>query len=225
VRIVAVEDVLLVREGLARVLDQLGHELVAATGHPDDVPDLIAVHRPDVAILDIRLPPTHTDEGLRLAARLRADRPGLAVLVLSEYVVTSYPELLLGGSGGGVGYLLKQRLIHREVLNEALYRVAEGGVVVDPVVVDAVLAARRASAPLAALTDRERQVLRLMAEGRTDHGIAERLHVSLNTVGTHVRHIFAKLGVPETRAANRRVLAVLTFLRGARPSGENHRFP
>ncbi len=211
-RVIVAEDTLLIREGLARVLATLGHELVGAVERADEIPQLIAQYRPDVAILDIKTPPTYTDEGLRMAAHVRTTWPDVAVLVLSQYVVPSYATFLLRGGPSHVGYLLKEQLIHPETLDVAIHRIAAGGVVVDPQVVIALLAARRAAEQLARLTNRERDILRLIAEGLTDRGIAERLHLTLHTIDTHVRSILAKLDLARSPTDNRRVLAVLKFL-------------
>jgi DNA-binding NarL/FixJ family response regulator len=212
-RIVLADDAVLLREGLARLLSEQGHDVVAVIG---DGPSLVAadaLHRPDLSIVDVRMPPTHTDEGLRAAVEIRARRPGAPVLVLSQYVEVSYADDLLADRRGGVGYLLKDRVADIPTFAEALARVAAGGTVLDPEVVAQVLVTRRAQDPLTALTPREREVLALMAEGRSNTAIARHLVVSEGAVEKHVGNIFAKLALPPDEDVNRRVLAVLTFLR------------
>ena len=215
-RIVLAEDSALLREGLVGILERAGHDVVAAV--PDAEALLVYVDRelPDVVVTDIRMPPTHTDEGLRAAARIRADHPAVAVMVLSAYVAEAYvPELLdsaPGAAGAGVGYLLKDRVgLVREFL-DSLARVADGETVIDPQVVRQLLGRRRDDGPLATLTDREREVLALMAEGRTNGSIAAQLVVSEAAVRKHVGSIFAKLRLDP--GSDRRVSAVLAYLRG-----------
>jgi len=207
--VIVVDDNLLVREGLSALLHSRGHDVVELVEAPDRVPALVQKCAPDVVILDIRMPPTFTDEGLQLAALLSRTQPTVAVLVLSQYVVGGYAAWLLERAPVRVGYLLKDNLLRPDVLDDALTRVAGGGTYVDPAVADALV---RASGPSLGLSDRESQVLRLMAEGLSDRGIAERLTVSLHTVATHVQHIFTKLGLPGGPADNRRVQAVVTYL-------------
>jgi DNA-binding NarL/FixJ family response regulator len=211
-RLILADDSLLIRAGLARILAELDHDLVAAEPRVERLPALVAQLRPDVVILDVKMPPTYTTEGLQAAATLRQHYPDLGLLVLSQYILPAYATSLLEHDAAGMGYLLKERLYDPGTLDDALHRVASGGTVVDPDVVTALLDRRRRSDPLEPLTDRERGVLRLMAEGLTNHGIADRLQITLNTVGTHVQHVFDKLGLPDTPADNRRVLAVLAFL-------------
>jgi DNA-binding NarL/FixJ family response regulator len=212
-RLVLADDAVLLREGLVRLLTEQGHDVVAVVG---DGPSLIAAaaeHRPDVSIVDVRMPPTHTDEGLRAAVRIRADRPGAPVLVLSQYVEVSYADDLLADRRGAVGYLLKDRVAAIAEFLDALDRVAAGGTVLDPEVVAQLLVRRKAHDPLQSLTAREREVLGLMAEGRSNTAIARHLVVSEGAVEKHVRNIFTKLDLPPDEDINRRVLAVLAFLR------------
>jgi DNA-binding NarL/FixJ family response regulator len=202
-----------VREGVARLLREAGFEIVGAAATADELLALVEGQQPDVALVDIRLPPTHGDEGLRAAAEIRRRFPSVALLVLSQYVEAEYALRLLDGGERSAGYLLKDRILEPGQLTDGVRRVAAGGVVVDPALVAELLERRRRSDPLDALTAREREVLGLMAEGLTDRGIAQRLYVTPKTVETHVRHIFAKLSLPETALDNRRVRAVLTYLR------------
>ncbi|OLF12613.1 LuxR C-terminal-related transcriptional regulator [Actinophytocola xanthii] len=210
-RLVLVDDVWLAREGLARLLTAHGHTVVGLAGHPDEVPELVRRTAPDLAILDIRMPPTFTDEGLRLAGALREQHADLPLLVLSQYVEPAYVQTVLELTGSRrCGYLLKDHLLDAAQLDAALDRLVAGELVVDPAVVEVLLEDNQD--PLAVLTPRERDVLALMAEGLTDRGIAERLFVSLNTVGTHVQRVLRKLDIPSGATDNRRVLAVLTYL-------------
>jgi DNA-binding NarL/FixJ family response regulator len=211
-RVVIADDAAMMREGLARLLDDHGDEVCAAVGDADALRDAVALHRPDVAIVDIRMPPTHTDEGLRAAIDLRHSHPQVGVLVFSQYVETRYATLLLADRAGGVGYLLKERVADVREFLDALARVAAGGTALDPEVVGHLMRTR-ATTGVAALTPRERDVLTLMAEGRSNAGIAEALVVTPGVVEKHVANIFAKLGLPQTEADNRRVLAVLQYLR------------
>lgn len=217
-RIVLAEDAALLREGLVAILERAGHQVVAAVSDADALLAHVAHARPELVITDIRMPPTHTDEGLRAAARIRAEHPGIAVMVLSAYVAEAYvPELLDatvpdGGAGGGVGYLLKDRVGHVREFLDSVARVAGGETVVDPQVVRQLLGRRHDDGQLAALTDREREVLALMAEGRTNGSIATELVVSEAAVRKHVGNIFAKLRLDP--ASDRRVSAVLAYLRG-----------
>lgn len=212
-RVVLAEDAVLLREGLVGILERAGHEIVAAVGDADALAAYVRRERPDVVITDVRMPPTFTDEGLRAAVAIRDEQPGVAVMVLSAYVAEAYVAELLEGDGAGVGYLLKDRVSHVREFLDSLSRVADGGTVVDPEVVRLLLRRRREDGPLAALTDREREVLALMAEGRTNGSIAERLFVSEAAVRKHVGSIFAKL--PLDPASDRRVSAVLAYLRGS----------
>jgi DNA-binding NarL/FixJ family response regulator len=212
-RVIVVDDSVIVREGLRRLLEAEGHQVVGALARPDQVNGAVTAERPDVVVLDIRMPPTFTDEGIQVAASLRRAMPTLGILVLSQYAVPEYATRLLESGPRGTGYLLKDRILQPLQLSQALQRLADGGTVVDPDVVGELLASQHAMDPLDRLTSQERQVLQLMAEGLSNKGIAARLYVSLNTVGTHVQHIFRKLGLPDTTADNRRVLAVLAFLK------------
>jgi DNA-binding NarL/FixJ family response regulator len=212
-RIVLAEDAVLLREGLVGILEQAGHDVVAAVGDADALLAFVARHQPDLVVTDIRMPPTHTDEGLRAAARIRADHPDIAIMVLSAYVAEAYvPELLDATGGGGIGYLLKDRVGHVREFLAQLDRVAAGETVVDPEVVRQLLGRRRGDGPLGSLTDREGEVLALMAEGRTNGSIAQALVVSEAAVRKHVGNIFAKLDLDP--ASDRRVSAVLAYLRG-----------
>ena len=211
-RVVIAEDAAIFREGLVRLLEDRGHRVCAAVADGEALLAAVAAHRPDVAVVDIRMPPTHTDEGLRAALRLRADHPGTGVLVFSQYIETRYAARLLQGSAAGVGYLLKDRVADVAEFTEALARVAAGGTALDPEVVGQLLGAGRHARGLAALTAREREVLSLMAEGRSNAGIADVLVISAGVVEKHVASIFAKLGLPPAEGDNRRVLAVLRYL-------------
>jgi len=213
-RVVIAEDAGLLREGLAQMLAERGHEICAAVADAEALLSAVDRHRPDVAVVDIRMPPTHTDEGLRAALALRAGHPGTGVLVFSQYIETRYAARLLGGNAAGVGYLLKDRVADVAEFNDALERVAAGGTALDPEVVSQLLGASRRSTGLASLTARERDVLALMAEGRSNAGIAAGLVVSGGAVEKHVASIFAKLGLPPSEGDNRRVLAVLQYLGG-----------
>lgn len=212
-RVAIADDSVLLREGLARLLAEAGFEVVAQAGDAEGFPELIEQTRPDVAILDIRMPPTHTDEGLRAAIGLRARFPGLGVLLLSQYVRPSYAFELLADDATGVGYLLKDRVADVAELADAVRRVAAGGSVLDPTVVAQLVGRRREGASaLDDLSDREREVLALMAEGRSNRSIAERLVVTERTVEKHTSSIFQKLRLPATDETHRRVLAVLAYL-------------
>jgi DNA-binding NarL/FixJ family response regulator len=211
-RVVIAEDAAVFREGLVRLLQDRGHQVCAAVADGEALLAAVAAHRPDVAVVDIRMPPTHTDEGLRAALRLRADHPGTGVLVFSQYIETRYAARLLQGNAAGVGYLLKDRVADVAEFTEALARVAAGGTALDPEVVSQLLGAGRHARGLAGLTAREREVLALMAEGRSNAGIADLLVISAGVVEKHVASIFAKLGLPPAEGDNRRVLAVLRYL-------------
>ena len=213
VRVVVADDSMLLREGLVRLLTEAECEVVAAVA---DAPTFLAAvdeHRPDIAVVDVRMPPTMTDDGLRAAVEARQRQPGLAVLMLSAYIERSYADALLSDGRGRVGYLLKDRVASLTVLVDALRTLTAGGTVLDPEVVAQLLVARRAD-QLAALTPRERDVLQLMAEGRSNAAIAEKLVVSGGAVEKHVSNIFAKMNLPDLGADNRRVLAVLAWLKG-----------
>ncbi|MCX5411731.1 response regulator transcription factor [Streptomyces sp. NBC_00059] len=211
-RIVLAEDSVLLREGLVGLLERFGHQVVAGVGSAEELTAAVAEHGPDIVVTDVRMPPGFSDEGLRAAVALRETRPGLPVLVLSQYVQRAYAEELLDSSDGtGVGYLLKERVGKVEEFVDALRRVAEGGTVVDPEVVRQLLRHRRD--PLSRLTAREREVLALMAEGRSNASVAEALTVSEGTVSKHFGSILTKLDLSLTDATNRRVLAVLAYLR------------
>jgi DNA-binding NarL/FixJ family response regulator len=211
-RVVIAEDAALLREGLIRLLEDRGHEVCAAVADGDALLAAVAEHRPDVAVVDIRMPPTHTDEGLRAALELRRRHPGTGVLMFSQYIETRYATQLLAGGAAGVGYLLKDRVADVAEFADALARVAAGGTALDPEVVSQLLGAGRHAQGLAALTAREREVLSLMAEGRSNAGIAATLVISAGVVEKHVASIFGKLGLPPAEGDNRRVLAVLRFL-------------
>jgi DNA-binding NarL/FixJ family response regulator len=213
VRVVVADDTMLVRQGLRRLLDLAGHEVAGEAVDAATLLALVEAERPDAAIVDIRMPPSHTDEGLQATDALRNRFPGLAVLVLSQYTEPEYAARLLEDGEGGRGYLLKERVAQPSELIDALERVADGGIVVDRELVDQLLSRRHNAGRLAELTGREREVLALMAEGLTDRGIAERLWLTRKTVETHVRHILRKLDLREDASSNRRVLAVLTYLR------------
>jgi DNA-binding NarL/FixJ family response regulator len=209
---VLAEDSVLLREGVARLLEDAGFEVVGQVDNPDDLLRRIGFSKPDVAIVDIRMPPTHTDEGLQAAKAIRQRFPQVGVLVLSQYVEPGYAMELLSESSEGVGYLLKDRVSDVEEFAGAVRRVAQGGSALDPAVVAQLVGKKRADDPLAELTAREREVLGLMAEGRSNAGIAERLVVTERAVEKHVTSIFQKLGLPQAAEDHRRVLAVLTFL-------------
>ncbi len=212
-RVVVAEDAVLLREGIARLLADADFEIVGQAGTASDLLLKVRSHEPDVAIVDIRMPPTQTDEGLRAAQEIRAAHPRVGVLVLSQYVEPAYAMDLLAESAEGVGYLLKDRVSDVKEFAEAVRRVAEGGSALDPTVVSQLVGRRRKDDPLDALTPREREVLELMAEGRSNQGIAERLVVTERAIEKHVTSIFGKLRLPAASADHRRVLAVLAFLR------------
>jgi DNA-binding NarL/FixJ family response regulator len=213
-RVVIAEDLALLRDGIVRLLRDSGMEVAAAVEDGDALVEAVARERPDVAVVDVRLPPSFRDEGLRAALEARRRVPGTAVLVVSQYVEQTYAVELLADGGGGVGYLLKERIADPAEFVEAVRRVAEGGTAMDPEVV-AQLVARRGRSELAELTPREREVLELMAEGRSNAAIAESLVVTEGAVEKHVSNIFGKLGLTSSEGAHRRVLAVLAFLRNA----------
>ncbi|MFE1959247.1 response regulator [Streptomyces sp. NPDC059479] len=212
-RIVIAEDDALLREGLTHLLRAEGMEVSSAVDNAADLLDAIASDRPDVALVDVRMPPTYRDEGLRAAVEARRRQPGLAVLVLSAHVEDSYATELLADGRGGVGYLLKERVGKVADFLEALERVAAGGTAMDPEVVAQLLVRRRTDDPLHSLTPRERETLALMAEGHSNATIAGLLKVSDGAVHKHIGNIFSKLGMPTTDAGHRRVLAVLAYLK------------
>ncbi|WP_432180264.1 response regulator transcription factor [Streptomyces sp. NBC_00063] len=211
-RIVIAEDAAVLRELLAQMLAERGHEVCAAVSDGDTLVAAVAEHRPDVTVVDIRMPPTHTDEGLRAAIGIRREHPGTGVLLFSQYIETKYATRLLAAGSVGVGYLLKDRVANVAEFTDALSRVAAGGTALDPEVVRQLAGASRRGGDLESLTSREREVLALMAEGRTNAAIAQTLVVSAGTVEKHVAGIFGKLGLPASEDANRRVLAVLRYL-------------
>jgi DNA-binding NarL/FixJ family response regulator len=214
-RVVVADDSVLLREGLCRLLEESGFEVVGPAGDAEDLMRKVGAHKPDVAVVDVRMPPTHTDEGLRAAHRIRAEQPATGVLVLSQYVEEAYALDLLSESTERTGYLLKDRVSDVDTFTDAVRRVANGGSALDPEVVALLLGRRRRVDPLAELTPREREVLALMAEGRTNSAMAAVLVVTDRAVEKHVTGIFSKLGLPPAAADHRRVLAVLTFLRSA----------
>jgi DNA-binding NarL/FixJ family response regulator/class 3 adenylate cyclase len=213
IKVVIADDSVLLREGIVRLLGEAGFDVVAQSGTADDLLRHVAMHKPHVAVVDIRMPPTHTDEGLRAAAEIRERFPDTGVLVLSQYVEAGYAMDLLAESAEGVGYLLKDRVSDVEQFASSVRRVAEGGSVLDPDVVSQLIGRRRRDDPLEQLTPREREVLELMAEGRSNQAIADRLFVTLRAVEKHVTSIFTKLDLPASTEDHRRVLAVLTAVR------------
>src|SRR5262245_23446424 len=213
VRVVLADDSVLLREGIARLLEDAGFEIVAQSGTAEDLLRHVGMHKPDVALVDIRMPPTQTDEGLRAAQQIRERWPECGVLVLSQYVEPAYAMELVGENAEGVGYLLKDRVSDVDEFAAAVRRVGEGGSALDPAVVSQLVGRRRRDDPLEELTPREREVLELMAEGKSNQAIAERLVITLRAVEKHVTSIFGKLRLPATAEDHRRVLAVLTYLR------------
>ena len=215
IRVAIAEDSVLLREGLARLLEESGFEVAGQAGDAEDLLRKVGAHKPDVAVIDVRMPPTHTDEGLRAAHRIRDEHPGTAVLVLSQYVEEAYALDLLSESTESTGYLLKDRIADIGTFTDAVQRVADGGSALDPEVVGLLLGRRGREDPLAVLTPREREVLALMAEGRSNAAMADAMVISERAVEKHVTAIFAKLDLPRAAEDHRRVLAVLRFLRSA----------
>jgi DNA-binding NarL/FixJ family response regulator len=212
-RVVVADDSVLLREGVVRLLEENGFEVVGQAGDAEDLIRKVKAHKPDVAVVDIRMPPTNTDDGLRAALEIRAELPDTGVLVLSQYVEEGYALDLVGESAGGVGYLLKDRVADVERFVDSVRRVADGGSALDPEVVSQLFGRARRDDPLAELTPREREVLELMAEGRSNNAIAEVMVVTERAVEKHVTSIFGKLGLAPAPEDHRRVLAVLAFLR------------
>ena len=212
-RVVIAEDSVLLREGLERLLNENGLEVIGSCETAQDLLGTVRRFEPDVAIVDIRLPPTHNDEGMRAALEIRARHPAVGVLVLSQYVELGLAMQLLAESAEGVGYLLKDRISDVKEFVSAVQRVAAGGSAIDPIIVSTLLSKRRSDDPLDELTPREREVLELMAEGRSNQGIADKLVITLRAVEKYVSSIFGKLGLPANGSDSRRVLAVLLYLR------------
>ena len=211
-RVVIADDNLIVRDGLAALLREAGVDVAAQVGSADDLLAEVERRDPDVAIVDVRMPPTHTDEGLRAAHAIRARHPGIGILILSQHVEVGIVNRLITQSAQGLGYLLKDRLTELDDFIATLHRVADGGSAIDPKVLAELLSSAPAEEPLAALTQREREVLGLVAEGRTNHGIAERMVITEGSVQKYVTSIFAKLGLPAGDTDHRRVLSVLAYL-------------
>ncbi|MER7845155.1 response regulator transcription factor [Kitasatospora sp. NPDC096077] len=215
-RVVLAEDLVLLRDGLELLLSAHGHDVVAAVESGPELAAALAEHRPDIAVVDVRLPPTYSDEGLQVALAARREQPGLPVLVLSQHVEQLYARELIADGAGGVGYLLKDRVSKADQFVDAVHTVAAGGTVMDPQVITRLLARNAYDEPLALLTPRERDVLAMMAEGRSNAAVAQRLHFSEGAVSKHTSSIFAKLGLGASDDDNRRVLAVLAYLDGTR---------
>jgi DNA-binding NarL/FixJ family response regulator len=212
-RVVVAEDVMLTREGIVRLLDEAGVQIVGEAEDADGLLRQVGLNSPDVAVIDIRMPPTHTDEGLVAAQTIRTQHPDVGVLVLSQYVEPSYAMRLIEDQPERVGYLLKERVFDIATVVDALRRIVDGETVIDPTIVSRLIGRRRRQDPLSSLTEREREVLALIAEGLSNRAIAARLSVTERTVEAHVTQIFLKLGLAESPDQHRRVLAVLTFLR------------
>jgi DNA-binding NarL/FixJ family response regulator len=211
-RVVVAEDSVLLREGVVRLLQEAGHEVVGQAGDPDDLMRKVRAHKPDLAVVDVRMPPTQTDEGLRAAKEIRSELPEIGVLVLSSYVEPTYAQELLAENAEGLGYLLKDRVSDVKTFADAVQRIGTGGSALDPEVVSVLMGRTRENDPLEELTPRERQVLGLMAEGRSNAAIAEQLVVTERAVEKHVTSIFGKLDLSASSDDHRRVLAVLRFL-------------
>ncbi len=212
-RIVMADDSLLLREGMERLMTESGHQVVAAVGDGPSFVDAMQQHRPDIGIVDVRMPPSHSDEGMRAAVQVRASWPQAPILVLSQYVEVSYADELLSTGSGSVGYLLKDRVSDIDEFLEAVARIACGGTVLDPQVVAQLMTIRRGDDPVEDLTPREREVLTLMAEGRSNAAIADEMVVTEGAIAKHIQRIFGKLCLQQDDSANRRVLAVLAYLR------------
>jgi len=215
-RIVIAEDAAIMRDGLTQTLARRGHDVVAAVADADELIKAVGSHQPDVAVIDVRMPPTHTDEGLRAAMTIRRDHPGVGTLVFSQYIEARAAGELLASSPGGVGYLLKDRVADVSDFIEAISNVARGGTVLDPEVVRQLFAASKRTESLGSLTGREREVLALIAEGRSNTAIASSLFISPGVVEKHVASIFAKLGLAPSDSDNRRVIAAIRYLQGPR---------
>jgi DNA-binding NarL/FixJ family response regulator len=213
-RVVIADDSVIVREGIVALLTRAGIDVAGQASNPDELMEKVDEHRPDVAIVDIRMPPTHTDEGLRAAHALRERHPGIAILILSQYVEVGIATRLLAESPERLGYVLKDRVADVDEFTGTLGRVADGGSALDPQIVSQLLSAEHRNGPLATLTPREREVLELIAEGRSNPSIAEHMGITLRSTEKHVSSIFAKLDLPAGGGEHRRVLAVLRFLRG-----------
>ena len=211
-RVVIAEDQVLLREGIVRLLDEAGFDVVGQAADADDLIRKVGAHRPDVAIIDIQMPPTNTDDGLRAAMHVRATQPDVGVLVLSQFVEEAYVLDLIGGDAAGVGYLLKDRVADVAAFTDAILRVSRGGSALDPEVVAQLMVPRQADDRLHSLTPREREVLAAMAEGRTNMGVATLLSISEGATEKHISNIFGKLELPDSENDHRRVLAVLTYL-------------
>ncbi|MFB7186958.1 LuxR C-terminal-related transcriptional regulator [Streptomyces sp. NPDC056230] len=221
-RVVIAEDSSILRDGLVQLLELRGVEVAAAVGDAPALLAAVAEHRPDAAVVDIRLPPTQTDEGLRAAVEIRRTAPGTGVLIFSQYVETKYTAQLIGDGGAGVGYLLKERVVDIGEFVGALERVAAGGTALDPEVVAQLFGAARRTSALDSLTPREREVLGLMAEGKSNHSVAEQFGVSERAVEKHIANIFTKLDLPPSQSGHRRVLAVLQYLNGREAEANHH---
>jgi DNA-binding NarL/FixJ family response regulator len=219
-RVVVAEDVMLTREGITRLLSDAGVEVAAEVGDADALMRAVRATQPDAAVIDIRMPPTHTDEGLNAAQQIRAEHPDVSVLILSQYIEPHYAMRLLDEHPGRIGYLLKERIFDVAVLVDALRRLADGETVVDPTIVARLFARKRRADPLDELTEREREVLALVAEGLSNRGIAARLFVTERTVEAHVKQIFQKLALSTEPDSHRRVLAVVAYLRRAPHEGD-----
>jgi DNA-binding NarL/FixJ family response regulator len=217
-RVVIADDEVLLREGLDRLLTEAGIEVLGKVGNAGELLRKVSLTRPDVAIIDIRMPPTHTDEGIGAAVEIRSAHPETAVLVLSHYLDSRYALRLMEQHPGGVGYLLKDRVSDLALLTDALTRLQEGECVIDPTIVSRLVRPSQLRSPLDDLTEREREVLALIAEGRSNKGICERLYLSPKTVEAHVKHVLQKLDIDESPDDHRRVLAVLAYLRAAAAS-------